>query len=194
MVQYINKAAWQDAELKEEILAEIADGGVPVSVSWDDVEGKPAVIAAGADQAAARTAIGAGTGTSNLAVGSTAGAAPGTAAPGVATTAARSDHVHPVQTTVSGLAGSATVLATARNFSLSGDVTAAAVSFNGSAVVNLVTSLAPGVIVNADVSVTAGIALTKLEDVAAGTDGLAAGTLQATLQALATRIAALETP
>jgi hypothetical protein len=36
------------------------------------------------------------------------------------------------------------------------------------------------------------IPLVKLVDVAAGTDGLAAGTLQATLQALATRIQVLE--
>ena len=43
-------------------------GGDPVPVTWADVTGKPAVIAAGADAAAARTAIGAGTGngTSNL--------------------------------------------------------------------------------------------------------------------------------
>lgn len=38
--------------------------------SWGDITGKPAVIAAGADAAAARTAIGAGT--SNLAIGTTA--------------------------------------------------------------------------------------------------------------------------
>lgn len=40
------------------------------TAAWNDISGKPAVIAAGATQAAARTAIGAGT--SNLAVGSTA--------------------------------------------------------------------------------------------------------------------------
>ncbi len=39
------------------------------SVAWADITGKPAVIAAGADQAAARTAISAGT--SNLALGAT---------------------------------------------------------------------------------------------------------------------------
>lgn len=43
-----------------------ADNWVP---SWSDVSGKPAVIAAGEDQATARAAIGAGT--SNLALGST---------------------------------------------------------------------------------------------------------------------------
>lgn len=36
-------------------------GGEPVAPNWDDLEGKPAVIAAGANQAAARNAIGAGT-------------------------------------------------------------------------------------------------------------------------------------
>lgn len=51
-----------------------------------------------------------------------------------------------------------------------------------------------GTITNADINAAAAIALTKLANVAAGTDGLAAGGLQATLQALATRIAALETP
>lgn len=39
------------------------------SVAWADITGKPAVIAAGADQAAARAAISAGT--SNLALGAT---------------------------------------------------------------------------------------------------------------------------
>jgi hypothetical protein len=39
------------------------------AVAWDDITGKPAVIAAGATQAAARTAIGAGT--SSLAIGTT---------------------------------------------------------------------------------------------------------------------------
>jgi hypothetical protein len=38
--------------------------------AWDDITGKPAVIAAGADEATARTAIGAGT--SSLALGTTA--------------------------------------------------------------------------------------------------------------------------
>ena len=38
-----------------------------ITVGWGEVTGKPAVIAAGATQAAARTAIGAGT--SNLAIG-----------------------------------------------------------------------------------------------------------------------------
>lgn len=45
---------------------------------------------------------------------------------------------------------------------------------------------------NAQVAPAAAIALNKLANVAAGTDGLAAGTIQATMQALATRIQALE--
>lgn len=63
---------------------------------------------------------------------STAPKAPGTASAGSSGQAARADHVHPVQTTISGNAGSATKLATARTISLSGDVTGS-VSFNGAA-------------------------------------------------------------
>lgn len=58
-------------------------------------------------------------------VGSVTPSAPGTAAAGTATTAARSDHVHPLQTSVSGNAGTATKLAAA--------VTINGVSFDGSA-------------------------------------------------------------
>jgi hypothetical protein len=65
--------------------------------------------------------------------------------------------------TVSGNAGTATTLATARDFQLTGDVEASAVSFNGSGAVNLVTSIATGSIVNADVNTNAAIAKTKLD-------------------------------
>jgi hypothetical protein len=64
--------------------------------------------------------------------------------------------------TVSGNAGTATTLATARDFQLTGDVEASAVSFNGSGGVNLVTSYATGSIVNADVNASAAIAYSKL--------------------------------
>lgn len=47
----------------------ISGSGAGGGVAWADITGKPAVIAAGADQAAARTAIGAGT--SSLTVGTT---------------------------------------------------------------------------------------------------------------------------
>lgn len=53
-------------------------------------------------------------------------------------------------------------------------------------------NIVDGTITNGDINASAAIALSKLANVAAGTDGLAAGTIQATLQALATRIQALE--
>ena len=43
--------------------------------AWVDITAKPAIIATGATQAEARTAIGAGTGNSNLAIGTTASTA-----------------------------------------------------------------------------------------------------------------------
>jgi len=62
----------------------------------------------------------------------------------------------------SGSAGSATTLATARDFQLTGDVEASAVSFNGSGNVSLTTVIGTGVIVNADVNASAAIAATKI--------------------------------
>lgn len=85
-------------------LSEFLDGlggGGGGAVAWSDIADKPAVIAEGATQADARTAIGAGTGngSSNLAVGSTVGAALASAAgAGASTQAARADHVHPFPT------------------------------------------------------------------------------------------------
>jgi hypothetical protein len=64
--------------------------------------------------------------------------------------------------TVSGNAGTATTLATARDFQILGDVEASAVSFNGSGNVNLTTQIATGVIVNADINASAAIAKSKL--------------------------------
>ena len=61
----------------------------------------------------------------HVSYGTAAPKANGTASAGTATTVARSDHVHPLQTSVSGNAGSATKLATARTID--------GVSFNGSA-------------------------------------------------------------
>jgi hypothetical protein len=58
--------------------------------------------------------------------------------------------------------GSAATLSTARDFQLTGDVEAPAVSFDGSGAVNLVTSIATGSIVNADVNASAAIAKSKL--------------------------------
>lgn len=99
----------------------------------------------------------------------------GTAAVGTATTVSRSDHVHPVQTTVSGNAGSATKLATARTIRTNLASTSTA-SFNGTA------NVTPGVtgtlpIANGGTgATTAAAAVTKLgiSDyvVAQGTSGI----------------------
>ncbi len=58
--------------------------------------------------------------------------APGTAAVGTSSKYAREDHIHPLQTTVSGNAGSATKLATARTIGITGVVTGTATAFDGS--------------------------------------------------------------
>jgi len=59
-------------------------------------------------------------------------------------------------------ATSATQLATGRAFSLTGDITATGVSFDGTGSVQLTTVYNPGSIVNADINATAGIVDTKL--------------------------------
>lgn len=64
----------------------------------------------------------------------------GTASVGTETDYARGDHVHPLQTTVSGNAGSATKLQTARTISLSGAVTGST-TFDGSANRTITTTL-----------------------------------------------------
>ena len=87
-------------------------------VSWADVSGKPAVIAAGADAAAARSVIGAGT--SNLALGTTASTA--LAGNGKAASASAADK-----------------LATARTVALTGAVTGTG-SFDGSANLSITTT------------------------------------------------------
>jgi hypothetical protein len=73
---------------------------------------------------------------------------------------------------ISGNAGTATALQTARNFSLSGDVTSPSVSFNGTADVVLSSTIANdavtsskilnGTILNEDISTSAGIDVSKL--------------------------------
>ena len=78
------------------------------------------------------------TGMASTAVGST----PGTAAIGTSLSYARADHAHPVQTTVSGNAGSATILATGRTIGMTGDVSWTSASFNGSANVTGTATLA----------------------------------------------------
>ena len=82
------------------------------------------------------TGLGVATGTSfNSITGlsSVVGTTSGTAAIGTSTTAARADHVHPAQTTITGNAGTATTLATYITIGMTGDVTWTSASFNGSA-------------------------------------------------------------
>ena len=72
---------------------------------------------------------------------STAPLANGTASAGNASTVARTDHVHPLQTTVSGNAGTATKLQTARTISVTGHATGSA-NFDGSANASIALTLA----------------------------------------------------
>lgn len=65
----------------------------------------------------------------------------GKATVGSSTKYAREDHVHPAQTTITGNAGSATRLETARTISLNGDVTGST-SFNGSSNATITTTVA----------------------------------------------------
>ena len=86
---------------------------------------------------------------------------------------------------VTGNASTATTLATARDFQITGDVEASAVSFNGSGNVTLNTSIATGAIVNADINASAAIDKTKI----AGTAITAADTGTVTNTMLAGSIA-----
>ena len=61
-----------------------------------------------------------------------------------------------------GNAATATALQTARNFQLTGDVEASAVSFDGTGNVSLTTGIATGAITNADINASAAISYSKL--------------------------------
>ena len=80
---------------------------------------------------------------------------------------------------VTGNASTATTLQTARDFQITGDIEAAAVSFNGSSSVNLVSSIATGAIVNADINASAAIDKTKISGTAitAGDTGTVTSTM-----------------
>lgn len=116
------------------------------------------------------------TGTSFNSITGLASVAPivaGTAAVGTSTLTARQDHVHPAQTTITGNAGTATTLQTARTIGASGDVTGTATSFNGSASITIPMTLANSgvtagtyskVTVDAKGRVTAGLTPT-MEDI-----------------------------
>ena len=66
--------------------------------------------------------------------------APGTASIGTSSKVAREDHVHPVQTTISGNSGTSSKWFTARTITLNGDVTGS-VSIDGSSDVTLTTTV-----------------------------------------------------
>jgi len=85
---------------------------------------------------------------------------------------------------LTGNASTATTLATGRDFQILGDVEASAVSFNGSGNVNLTTSIAAGVIVNADVNASA--AIDKTTDLAAPTGSFSMNSQKITNLATAT--------
>lgn len=119
---------------------------------------------------------------------------------GAATTAQgalASTAVQPADLTEASVASAAT-LTTTRAFSLTGDVTAPAINFNGSAPVALVTSIGAGAVVNANIADAAAIAGSKLvlTGYTIGTAGALApaDTVNDALGKLEARIAALETP
>ena len=68
-----------------------------------------------------------------------------------------------VATQLTGNAATATALATAHTIDISGDITATATSFNGSANITIPAVITAGVIVNADVNASAAIAGTKID-------------------------------
>ena len=75
----------------------------------------------------------------HVSFGTTVPKANGTASAGSATTVSRSDHVHPLQTSVSGNAGTATKLATARTITLTGSVRGSG-EFDGSGDLSITTT------------------------------------------------------
>lgn len=67
---------------------------------------------------------------------------------GTETSVARGDHVHPLQTTISGNAGTASALKTPRSIGISGGITATAATFDGSKDVNINVTGVPASIVS----------------------------------------------
>jgi len=107
-------------------------------VSWDDVQDKPSTFPPEIGTTSTTALAG------NTAIPEASTATPlvaGTGSAGTAATFSRGDHVHPAQTSVSGNAGTATQLATARTIALTGGATASG-TFNGSANLSLAVTLA----------------------------------------------------
>lgn len=111
---------------------------------------------------------------------STSPKANGTAAVGSETAKfARGDHVHPLQTTVSGNAGTATKLQTPVDITLTGDVSGT-VSFDGSADVSITTTVADGSHNHSASNITSGtLDAARIPNISI--DKLVAGTTNATI-------------
>lgn len=127
--------------------------GLPITIrpAWGSITNTPTTLAGYGIQDA-------------LTLTSAAALAAGVPSSGIASTAARADHVHPVQTNIGGNAETATKLATARSISISGDGTGT-ILFDGTANVTINMSLAnngvvagtyPKVVVDSKGRVTAG--------------------------------------
>lgn len=109
------------------------------TVSWDSITNKPSTFPPTIGNTATTAKAG---NTAIPAPATTAPLANGTATVGTSTLYARQDHVHPLQTTVSGNAGTATALATGRTFTLTGGATGASAAFNGTANATIAVTLA----------------------------------------------------
>lgn len=125
------------ANQAKEVAAQIDSGGG--SVSWADVTGKPSTFPPTIGTTASTALAG---NTAIPAPSSTTPSAPGTAAVGSSATYARADHVHPLQTTITGNAATATALATGRTFSLTGGATGTSAAFTGAANATIAVTLA----------------------------------------------------
>ena len=126
-----------ETRLGTEAAFSVFTAGAASSVPWTGVTGKPTfatVATSGSynDLSNKPTIPSAGTTTPKVA---------GTGNAGSASTYSRSDHVHPVQTSVSGNAGSADKLSTARTIALTGDATGST-TFDGSKNVSIKATLA----------------------------------------------------
>lgn len=126
-----------ETRLGTEAAFSVFTAGAASSVPWTGVTGKPTfatVATSGSynDLSNKPTIPSAGTTTPKVA---------GTGNAGSASTYSRSDHVHPVQTNVSGNAGSADKLSTARTIALTGDATGST-TFDGSKNVSIEATLA----------------------------------------------------
>ncbi len=116
--------------------ADVPENAKFTDTTYSDATASVAGLMSAADKA---KLDGISSGANAVAASTTTPKAPGTAAVGSETKYARGDHVHPAQTSVSGNAGTATKLATAREIRVSGAITGAG-NFDGSGNLNISTS------------------------------------------------------